>query len=602
MITEISVHKQSVIELLKTGKDNLFVIPEYQRPYNWTYDQIDTLFENLWEFSLENSQDTSKTYFLGTVVSYIDKKTRDQQIIDGQQRITSLFLLLRAIYTKLTEGNDGTKTKEEANFISEIEKTIWKTNKLTGEPNYKETLLKSKVINDEGNQILKDILETGKTIPNATDNYSKNYERFVELYEEKSKDDPLKVYNFIYVLLNQAILLPILAGDEDEALTIFSTLNDTGLPLSNADIFKAQIYSHKLKIKEPKKKVDNFITDWKSLEESSKLAGENIQSLFYYYMFYLRAKNGDDKTTTPGLKKYFIDDKNTKMFLFDDTLLDSLDKILNLWLVINNRESIEGEAWSTNNDILKILDCLNAYPNEFWKYPVINYYLTYRTKKDFEEKFLAFLRRFAAFLIVKYLEQPTINAVKGDIMKLSVNIAKTDKPSFNPLDIDKESLIVPHTKLVRMILYIMAYTNKDQKERIPEKWEIEHIFPQKWHSNYITGYDDATVKKFIEHIGNKVPFEKRLNIEASNGYFGKKKDYYKESNIQVAKELSKSSFIDWGINNIEARDTEVTNLISDTLKNWISNYDSGNDKNKEKVDPETLEMIEKLKSKGYEVK
>ena len=610
MTTEISVHKQSVKDLLRGGKDYLFVIPEYQRPYNWTFDQIDTLFEDLWNFSLESAEDSSKTYFLGTIVSYCKDEQKIQEIIDGQQRITSLFLLLRAIYTKLTEGNEDTRTKEEVNFINEIEPTIWRTNKLTGEVNYKEILLKSEVINNEGNEILKNILETGKTVNKATDNYSKNYDRFIELYETKSKDEPMKIFSFIYAVLNQAIILPITAGSEDTALTIFSTLNDTGLPLSDADIFKAKIYAHKLKTNCRKKEIDNFVSDWKSLEDTSKTADESIQSLFYYYMFYLRAVNKDDKTTTPGLRKYFTDGNNSDKYLYDSRLLDKLNKILNIWLVINNRVEIESENWSKNNNIIKILDCLNAYPNEFWKYPVISYYLTYNKKPNFEKMFLAFLRRFAAFLMVSYLKIPTINAVKGHIMKLNVDILKTDKPLFNALDLDsdefKNSLLKPHTKLVRMVLYLIAYDCKKQVERIPEKWEIEHIFPQKWHDNYVTGVDDATIKEKIEHIGNKIPFEKKLNIEASNGYFGRKKTYYKESKIEIVKELSTSSFSEWSLNNIEARDTEVTSLIQKTLKKWVADYDNvnGNIKpdTKENIDEETLAMIEKLKAQGYEIK
>ena len=607
MNTEISVHKQCVKDLLRSGKDNLFVIPEYQRPYNWTFDQVDTLFDDLWNFSLEYSEDSSKTYFLGTVVSYYKEKEKTQEIIDGQQRITSLFLLLRAFYTKLTEGNEETRTKEEIYFIKEIEPTIWRTNKLTGEVDYKEILLISEVMNNEGNKILKNILETGYADIEAKDNYSKNYNRFLELFESKSKDEPMKIYNFIYAVLNQAILLPISAGSEDTALTIFSTLNDTGLPLSDADIFKAKIYSHMLKAKCDKELTDNFICDWKSLEDASKTADESIQSLFYYYMFYLRALNKDEKTTTPGLRKFFTDVKNIDSYLFDPDLLAKLNKILNIWLVINNRVEIEEESWSKDLDIIKMLDCLNAYPNEFWKYPVISYYLAYNGDEDFDKKFLLFLRRFAAFLMVTYLKIPTINAVKGDIMKLNVNILKTDKPSFNMLDLDSDefnrSLLVPHSKLVRMILYFVAYTNDKQTERIPEKWEIEHIFPQKWHNNYITDVDDATIKEKIEHIGNKVPFEKKLNIEASNGYFGKKKEYYKESKISIVKELSESLFNDWGLNNIEARDSEIVSLIKTVLKKWVNDYDMNENTIVEKVEnAETLAMIEKLRAQGYEIR
>ena len=109
------------------------------------------------------------TYFLGTVVSY-ENEQGEQEIIDGQQRITSLFLLLRAIYTKLQAAD--TKSKEAKNFINQIEPAIWRTNKLTGEVDYSNILLESRVVNNEGNSILRDILKEGKTVDGAKDNYS----------------------------------------------------------------------------------------------------------------------------------------------------------------------------------------------------------------------------------------------------------------------------------------------------------------------------------------------------------------------------------------------------------------------------------------------
>lgn len=99
MATSIEVQKQSVKQLLESGKAHPFVIPEYQRPYAWSDDQVITLFEDLWDFaSSQEGEETQGTYFLGTVVSY-ENENGEQEIIDGQQRITSLFLLLRAIYT-----------------------------------------------------------------------------------------------------------------------------------------------------------------------------------------------------------------------------------------------------------------------------------------------------------------------------------------------------------------------------------------------------------------------------------------------------------------------------------------------------------------------
>ena len=169
MPTTIEVNKQSVEALLGSGKSKPFVIPEYQRPYAWTDEQVETLFEDLWDFTATSGgTERESSYFLGSVVSY-ENEDGEQEIIDGQQRITSLFLLLRAIYTKLIATPASERTAEANNFIGKIEPTIWRTNKLTGTVDFKNILLTSCVVNNEGNEILRSILETGKADEDAKD-------------------------------------------------------------------------------------------------------------------------------------------------------------------------------------------------------------------------------------------------------------------------------------------------------------------------------------------------------------------------------------------------------------------------------------------------
>lgn len=116
MPTTIEVNKQSVEALLGSGKSKPFVIPEYQRPYAWTDEQVETLFEDLWDFTATSGgTERESSYFLGSVVSY-ENEDGEQEIIDGQQRITSLFLLLRAIYTKLVATPASERTAEANNF------------------------------------------------------------------------------------------------------------------------------------------------------------------------------------------------------------------------------------------------------------------------------------------------------------------------------------------------------------------------------------------------------------------------------------------------------------------------------------------------------
>lgn len=596
MPTTIEVNKQSVEALLGSGKAKPFVIPEYQRPYAWTDEQVETLFEDLWEFTATSGgTERESSYFLGSVVSY-ENENGEQEIIDGQQRITSLFLLLRAIYTKLIATPASERTAEANNFIGKIEPTIWRTNKLTGTVDYKNILLTSRVVNNEGNEILCSILETGKADEDAKDNYSKNYRHFQELFDKHSTENPLMVYQFIYALLNQAILLPITADTQDTALTIFSTLNDRGLPLSDADIFKAKIYN---KLEENDKK--SFIERWKDLDEQAADANESIQQLFYYNMFYYRALEKDTKTTTPGVRKYYAANKFKRLYKLE--LLDTLFVILNLWKVVNKGEELEEEAWSKNAKIKQTLDTLSSYPNEFWKYPVVIYYVCYRNEENFEKRFALFLNKLLMELLTKYLMTPTINAVKPDILKLNAAIVASDVPAFEFKNIDMDQLEPyiqnPNRNAVRMILKTLAYEHQDTL--LPAKWEIEHIFPQKWQANYFPEESDSTVKEKIEHIGNKLPFEKKLNIVAGNGYFGKKKKEYKESEIAITNAIGTSDIEDWNLDSIMKRDIRVSDEMISILNRWNDEYLNISVETAKTDGPseEDLARIEEFKKKGW---
>ncbi|MDT2914885.1 DUF262 domain-containing protein [Lactococcus lactis] len=556
MTTTINVDKRSVKQLLETGKNKKFVIPEYQRPYAWSDEQIQVLFDDLSEYTHNTNDDDESTYFLGTIVSY-ENENHEQEIIDGQQRITTLFLLLRAIYTKLE------KSGSEADFLkSQIVPTIWKQNPTTGEVDFDKILITSRVMGDEGNQEFANILITGQSAEKSNSNYAKNYRLLQQLVDEYAAEQPLAFYSFISNILNRAILLPITADTQDTALTIFSTLNDRGLALSDADIFKAKIYNHLDQIGKK-----NFIERWQQLDEEASNAGESIQKLFYYYMFYLRAKENDRKTTTPGIRKYYA--KNNFERLYSDDIMENLNTILNLWIVINNRNAVDNEKWSENQEIKQILDALTSYPNEFWKYPVVIYYLHYHQNDTFEDGFLLFVKRLLAVLSARYIVTPTINAVKKGILNLNAEIIKSPQPKFDFSKVDEKELSDKiknaHRNTVRMILKIIAYQH--QADLLPEKWEIEHILPQKWQSSYFSTSTDSEVKELVEHIGNKIPFEKKLNIIASNGYFAKKKESYNKSKVEILLELSKNHN-DWGLDEIRERDIRISDELVTLLNEW----------------------------------
>ena len=585
MATTIEVNKSSIKELLMTGIKEKFLIPEYQRPYAWTDEQVITLFDDLKEYT--NNQNES-SYFLGCIVSFTNEN-KEQEIIDGQQRITTLLLLLRAIHKKLQKMSDS---KEKENFIRQIEPAIWKIDELTSVADYTTVLIESKVMEVKYNQILESILKTGKTQLGSKDRYSVNYNLLVKLLDEYAISETLNFYKFINNVLNKTIVLPIKADTQETALTIFSTLNDRGLPLSDADIFKAKIYN---KIDEKDKM--GFVDKWKNIALRAENVDESVQKLFYYYMFYLRAIDKDKNTTTPGLRKYFAENSFSR--LYKDNLMKNLEDVLEFWEVVNCREQKDAK-WTSDLEILSILDILSSYPNEFWKYPVIIYYLENKDTENFEEIFLSFLRKLFVNLFRVYVVSPTINSVKASILTLNSSILHDDKLSFEFKKVTedelKNSLKHLHRNAVRMLLKLLAYNTDGQNELLPYSWEIEHILPVKWQTSYFNSNKDE-VNELIETIGNKIPFEKKLNTVASNGYFAKKQEQYKKSNIQIAKAMSDKGIKDWKLEEIRERNIRIIDEVIDTFNSW----DSGiNDDKNNVLSSQEKAAIELIKSKGLE--
>ena len=100
-MSKLNVDQKTIYELF-SGKHADFLIPDYQRPYAWDEEQCQTLWDDIFTFAFpENNvdqfDDKKDEYFLGSVVTY--KNDRDQsEVIDGQQRLTTLLLLLRAFF------------------------------------------------------------------------------------------------------------------------------------------------------------------------------------------------------------------------------------------------------------------------------------------------------------------------------------------------------------------------------------------------------------------------------------------------------------------------------------------------------------------------
>ena len=594
MSTSLSVAESTINAFLIDAGTHPLIIPEYQRPYSWGEDEVDTLIDDLWDFSVQNESNQSQFYFLGSIVSFINEQG-ENEIIDGQQRLTTLFLLLRSIYEKLSEGETN---QEQSYLLSQIKQVIFKLSPIDGGIIKNQFLLTSRVIQEDERQPLHDLLSSGKAAAiDRADQYSKNYIHIREVLDKKGNESPTHFNVFVRSIIKQTIVLPITADNQDTALIIFETLNDRGLPLSDSDIFKAKIYNN-----ESEEKRQKFIKFWKNLDAEASACRESIQKLFYYYMFFIRAGEGDTKSTTPGLRKFYLDARGKR--LYDNHLLQHLLEMLKLWRVVNLRQSGDENTWSSVQEIRKVLDILHSYPNEFWKYPVCVYFLKHKDEENFNFNFEIFLKKLCAVLIISYLRSPTVSSIKSPVLKLNQKVFRSSEPDFNDFpkisEISKDKLIYAGKNAVKMVLKLFAYAEQD--ELMPDVWEIEHIFPQKWDDHFFdSSYSDEKICEMIEHLGNKTPLEKKLNIVASNGYFHQKRKEYGKTEIAITKKITPSNIEkDWTIEDITIRDEKLYSTFVKILKDWLS-LEFNNSKIAPEFTPEQLAAIELLRKSGFTV-
>lgn len=558
-MAEMSIDKKSIRNFLSSGKT--FLIPYYQRQYNWRKEHCQTLWEDIENFFEIAMNDQNEEYFLGSIVGFIDEKdNKCFEVIDGQQRITTLSLLFRALYEK---ASDAFQTDTTKGFIKSFGKCLWHFDEGSDRLYFHKPFLQSKVVLDADNKILEKILSEKYDL-NDNDKkslYAKNFLFFREKIDEFLGNNPDSWKDLCNTILNKIIILPIECKNQENAMRIFTTLNDRGMPLNDSDIIKGKIYA-KLKTDNEK---ECFAKEWKELETSliDEDSRENIFTmdfLFTQYTHILRARNKDTSKEI-GLRKFYTTSKY-KDALQDTKIMQEIKELAFFWLgEYDDKLSLSAK---------QMFDVLEFYPNEYWKALISAYYFYCKDKKkDFfdDNTLLPFLRKVVATLFVIFLNRPEVNAVRDPIFNAYASLYdknemdfKAKKGSNNVAEILKNTAdfrkdFFKANKLLLALIKLDMYIK--HKGQIIIKGEVEHIFPKKWKVANYKGWNEQDAKEFLEHIGNKMLLEKKVNIQAGNGYFGKKKEEYKKSKFLEAKDLAKYPEDDWLKEDIEERDKKI---------------------------------------------
>lgn len=523
-MSKLSVDQKNIISLFGDKSSN-FIIPDYQRPYAWTEEECQTLWEDIFDFAFPNGQyknfNSDEEYYLGPIVTFKNENNK-KEVIDGQQRLTTLMLLLRAFYVRfdLMKSDESIKTKDL------IAKCIWKTDEF-GTANLNDLKIDSEVATDNDKEEFLEILKTGIVKDNQTSKYAKNY-RFFQNKIEKFRDEYQDVFSYFPIrILNNCILLPIEADNQNTALRIFSTLNDRGLPLSDADIFKAQFY----KFYSNKGEKDEFIDKWRALEEICEKifkpsTGTPMDELFTKYMYYERAKKRIKLSTTEALRKFY--EKDSYVLLNKEDTLQNLIDLADFWNSISNQDP---DRFSES--ILKKLIILNYAPNSMWTYFLSVYFMKNRDNKNMldDKKLEDFLDKTTAFIFAYSITNPGVNSLRTPIYAEMIKIIDGKDITFEDFKFDKETLIKAidnynfwnQRPVTKSMLMLWMYQDKSQKLiSLDNVYEIEHIYPRNRQDNE----KSLTDNRLLDVLGNKAILEKRINIRASDYRFKDKKKYY----------------------------------------------------------------------------
>lgn len=523
--------------------DSLYKIPQYQRPYKWEDEQIDKLWDDVYD-AFESDE---SNYFLGSIVTakprggdsgYLD-------VVDGQQRLTTLMILfcvVRDLYPNINKDASG-----EDPFTVDID-TIMSSISLYGKTNRLKLFTHLQHQTDFDNLILKGNT-TSLTKPFKYEIHTDEEPKFkfintAVLFRDKLKNVGEKISpKLINYLFNKVKIIRIDCNNREFAIKLFQVINDRGMDLTAADLIKSflieklgVIYkddSETLKIKE-----DQFIADWREMEQTVKSCDINMNDLFIMY-------------------EYYILGQNPKKSLFDE--LQDAFKNLDPNKVIGD---IKNFAQIYNQGIFEARDKI-IY--SFWYIKWAMYWKTILTTALHSQypEFDKLTRRLRRFYYLYWIAGKTMSQIK----QMSFNLIKwiNSKKTISEIEAEFNQKLV-EDKIIELakrnltseqigwepwckpLLLLMEYNATDNSKLshidLDKDLHLEHILPFKYDSfkewNHI---NKELAARWLNSAGNLTLLSGAKNISASNNPFDVKIGVYKGKGKYDSKDDKITAFL-----------------------------------------------------------
>ncbi|MBL7881281.1 MULTISPECIES: DUF262 domain-containing protein [Elizabethkingia] len=526
---------------------NFYVVPDYQREYVWTEVQINQLLEDIYE---EFDFNPNKEYFIGSTVVF---KNNDgfYELIDGQQRTTSIFLIICAFKKLYREREIDTDTIERMIKDKTVNSLGDSVDCYKLELQYKDSSnILSKIANN---------LERPENLTGSAERLYNAYENVISFLKNRFKEDedPVQLKKFFVYIFRKLKFIQIETPEINDALKIFETINERGVGLNPMDLLKNLLF------RQVNRNDFNSLKDkWKTLIKLLEKNNEKpLRFLRYFIMSNYKVNNqrGEEIIREEEIYKWFIRPENVAQcnyekepFEFVELLLENATCYINFFKGLNkdgsknvyldNISKLGGGAFKQHLILLLAgrnlpQDLFNHFAKQI-ETLVFYYFITKEPTKEFERNFSKWAK---SVLRIKNREELN-NFVKENIQPVITSKENEYRLYFTETRQNNLQQYRIRYILAKIAQYLDqerlgSYIPQVLDNYITKGVEIEHILPfnptESLRNEIGEEYDDLKIR-----LGNLTLLEKTMNIVVGNDFFSKKVIEYSKSPFYISKSIA----------------------------------------------------------------
>lgn len=546
MSSQITTNKLTISEVF----ENWYCIPSYQRAYVWEKDQVIDLLDDI---SSTCDKDKNSEYFLGSLVLQ-EKKVdnyKEFDVLDGQQRLTTLFLIMAVIRDLATDKDLKNTCKniifQEHNKFKRIPERLRLVFNIREDV---KDFVDEYIKNENGTQS-KNLIgyaadkKCSLSIINMVNAilYIKDY------FHDKNID------NFSEFLINNVVIIYVSTENLDDAFKLFTVLNNRGIKLRSADILKAD----NLSLISDTKISDKYAENW---EEVENYFGENFDEFLSHLQRIITKEKARLNLLEEFEKNIFKEKKLNK----GKDFFDFVKKYKNHYeYLFDENQDIQLK------NIIKLMQ--KGFVSDLWIAPLLKYY-----DKFGKENLANFSKKLNNKFASDWIANLTLTSRIYNINDIISQIEKIENTSellnHDCLKIDNSSILdfingdIYGKRQARYILLLANYLYLDENTEfvIPDTIiSVEHILPQNPSNNsqWKQDFDDESREKWTNKIGNLIIITRKKNSAQGNKDFVQKKEKYFKANVELGRSVYVMSKSSWTLNDLIDNHNEVLKKLKD---------------------------------------